>query len=457
MAGAESTNGKIIRLFKSGTEIGSIAQEIGMPTDNVIHVIESRIPDWRDYKPTKEDIKAVPAKPESKGIFPIAALRNLKKPKVQLDMGKDGFISEQTKVIAEMLAKGQSPEMIASMMNVSLSDIKAVDEMKETHFKKLFLTYPEEAHRLGQSYNNVKPKAPLYHTSGKMDSVKIPADAKLAKEDVTETLLTSRINHTIESKNPETDSNKELQEDIDSEEDQVEQTDDSIDDSQEFVDNIENPEINQDVAESEESINGNIGEDVNNNEDAPNVDMSDDVDAEEVKSEISDENIGQDDADESPTEIDEQESQAINIDNDRDIIKINSELKENIEADDEQDDNTKEEEVLLENPSEDPSKTSAFIKLEAFIKSQIESNKTTIESIDSKIESLNNKINEKWNILKQYETEYNDLRNKITEIKAKFDEEKKSFDALKDSCEELESKKRSIVTELEQFGEMLMP
>ena len=60
MAKKESTNEKIIRLFKEGVEIEAISKDIGLTTENVKNIIESRIPNYLEYDPGSESRQAYP-------------------------------------------------------------------------------------------------------------------------------------------------------------------------------------------------------------------------------------------------------------------------------------------------------------------------------------------------------------------------------------------------------------
>lgn len=149
MAKKESTNDKIIRLFKSGIDIENIATDTGMLPDQVKHVIENRIPNYQNY-----DYKMDQAKHEVKrgGFFK-------KKTKLDFTMGKDGFISDQTRTIAELLAKGESYEKIESVFDISQADIKQVDEYKETHFRRYFTSFPDKKDAIlnNQTKSEIKP------------------------------------------------------------------------------------------------------------------------------------------------------------------------------------------------------------------------------------------------------------------------------------------------------------
>ena len=139
MAKKESTNEKIIRLFKEGVEIETISKDIGLTTENVKNIIESRIPNYLEYDPSKDKADEQPMPKEKHGFF-----GGKKKNKINLTMGKDGFVDTQAKSIAELLVKGKTYDEIDAIFNVSFNDIKQIDNFKETHFKRYFLSHPEK-------------------------------------------------------------------------------------------------------------------------------------------------------------------------------------------------------------------------------------------------------------------------------------------------------------------------
>lgn len=143
MGKKESTNEKIIRLFKSGASIKHIAAETTMLEENVRNIIASRIPDWENYTPDENSTEN--SKNSSSGGF-LGIFG--KKSKVNVTMSKDGFVSDQARAIAEMLYVGRTTEEIQSVFNVSEYDIHLVEENKDMHFKRYFLSHPEKEEEL---------------------------------------------------------------------------------------------------------------------------------------------------------------------------------------------------------------------------------------------------------------------------------------------------------------------
>lgn len=196
MAKKESTNDKIIRLFKSGIAIENIATDTGMLPDQVKHVIENRIPNYQNY-----DYKIDQAKHEVKrgGFFK-------KKTKLDFTMGKDGFVSDQTRTIAELLARGESYEKIESVFDISQADIKQVDEYKETHFRRYFTSFPDKKDKIlnNQPKSEVKPEVKPVEESKKSDEEEsteiqlIPNNRPKTLTPVVNAEPTKPINETIE-------------------------------------------------------------------------------------------------------------------------------------------------------------------------------------------------------------------------------------------------------------------
>ena len=195
MAKKESTNDKIIRLFKSGIDIENIATDTGMLPDQVKHVIENRIPNYQNY-----DYKMDQVKHEVKrgGFFK-------KKTKLDFTMGKDGFISDQTRTIAELLAKGESYEKIETVFDISQADIKQVDEYKETHFRRYFTSFPDKKDAILNNQTKSEIKPTLVEESKKPDEEEsaeiqlIPNNRPKTLTPVVNTEPTKPINVTIES------------------------------------------------------------------------------------------------------------------------------------------------------------------------------------------------------------------------------------------------------------------
>lgn len=152
----ESTNEKIIRLFKEGISIEDIAKETTLGVDIVTGIIEKRIPDFRNYDPSQDN------KNETKsGTRSLSRLFGSKK-KVNTNMGKDGFVSEQTNAIVEMLQREKTPEEISEFMNISVDDVKRVEDLKEEHLKRKSLSEEnndDSTEKAPETENNIKKES----------------------------------------------------------------------------------------------------------------------------------------------------------------------------------------------------------------------------------------------------------------------------------------------------------
>lgn len=130
----ESTNEKIIRLFKEGVSIEDISKETTLGIDIVTGIIEKRIPDFRNYDPSQDNKNGIKT-----GARSLSRFFGPKK-KVNTNMGKDGFVSEQANIIVEMLQKGKTHEEIAEFMSISVEDVKLIEDLKDEHLRRKSLS-----------------------------------------------------------------------------------------------------------------------------------------------------------------------------------------------------------------------------------------------------------------------------------------------------------------------------
>lgn len=154
----ESTNDKIVRMYKEGRSIESIASELMMPRDNVPKILEKYMPDYANYSPSQSG-KDKPEKAK-KGL--LGALKRDKGPKentapeenkeqieepapapkpsakvnINLTMDENGFIDGVVRGIASMLQNGKDVSTIADFFNRDEDDIIAVRECMDEHFKR---------------------------------------------------------------------------------------------------------------------------------------------------------------------------------------------------------------------------------------------------------------------------------------------------------------------------------
>ena len=138
----ESTNERIVRLFKEGLPVDKIAEQETLPVDNVKGIIEKRVPDYANYKPAEnkptaskeEPAQAAPAeKSTEKSTWSLFGIR--KKSKIT-NMGKDGFTNEQASKAADMLTDGKPYDQIMNALKISEIDVKEIDELKAEHYRR---------------------------------------------------------------------------------------------------------------------------------------------------------------------------------------------------------------------------------------------------------------------------------------------------------------------------------
>ena len=388
----ESTNDKIIRLFKSGTAIEAIATETGMIPENVRNVIESRIPDWENYDPEAE-------KKKEGGLFSINKkfYGKGKRVKINMTMGRDGFVADQTRVIAEMLAKGKTYEEISEMWNVKVTDIQRIDEAKEAHFKRYVLSHPEKAEEFGIALPT-SAKAPAkkqtYVTNGEMPALKLPDSSTGFNSD------DNSIEEIITPKAPKR-----------------------------IIPNI----IVRDSAPTETDADKkdvpDISEDIDVVKDAVTIE-GDDTQIIEEKT------VSEDDAELETVEVEENDS--LDAGATEETAEIDSE-----ESDDED--------------MEIHSKTTAFKKLEMFMKSQIDQDQERVDELSTKIDVLDEDIAKKAAAMKALNEEYVELSRRRSEISVQYEALKKEYEASVAECKTFKDEREGILDEISQFSEMLVP
>ncbi len=143
----ESTNEKIVRLYKEGHSFDEISRIMEIPKGNIIGIVEKYFPDYQTYVQPHIDHTAVEEKAEkgSKSKFPgVNFLKRSGKDKeehaeitVNLEMGEDGFLDRTSVGIAKMLKNGRSDGDTAEFFNKTKADIQAVREVMDEHFRRV--------------------------------------------------------------------------------------------------------------------------------------------------------------------------------------------------------------------------------------------------------------------------------------------------------------------------------
>lgn len=141
----ESTNEKIVRLYKEGWSFDEIHKTMEIPKGNVIGIVEKYFPDYQTYVQPKRDGSApVEEKPQKSGRMPgVGGLfkrgnkeHSTGKVTVNLDMDDSGFIDKEVQGIAKMLKNGKSFAEAAEFFNKEIADIQAVKELLPEHLKR---------------------------------------------------------------------------------------------------------------------------------------------------------------------------------------------------------------------------------------------------------------------------------------------------------------------------------
>lgn len=163
MGKRESTNDKILKMFKNGMSVEDISREVGIPKSNIDGIIRKRMPDMDTYVPPEPGKRSILSalntplgelipkrdkadKKAKKGETPPDDPHNL--PTIfNLTMGEGGFTDRQTVSVAKMLKSGRSVKEVAEFFNCAESDVKAVYWNLDEHYE-LYLAYEEEQEQL---------------------------------------------------------------------------------------------------------------------------------------------------------------------------------------------------------------------------------------------------------------------------------------------------------------------
>ena len=144
----ESTNEKIVRLYKEGYSFEEISRNMEIPKGNIIGIVEKYFPDYQTYVQPQIDHSAVEEKNEksSKGKFPgVPFLKRGNKDKdehsepvtVNLEMNEEGFVDKTSVGIAKMLKNGRGVSDTAEFFNKTKADIQAVRDVMDEHFRRV--------------------------------------------------------------------------------------------------------------------------------------------------------------------------------------------------------------------------------------------------------------------------------------------------------------------------------
>ena len=140
----ESTNEKIVRLYKEGHSFDDISRTMEIPKGNIIGIIEKYFPEYQTYVQPKIDHSA-PEEKNQKGKFGLfgkggknekAESHEESNSSVNLEMDENGFVDRTVEGIAKMLKNGKSVADVADFFNRDKSDIKAVQDVMDEHFRR---------------------------------------------------------------------------------------------------------------------------------------------------------------------------------------------------------------------------------------------------------------------------------------------------------------------------------
>lgn len=140
----ESTNEKIVRLYKEGMSFDEIHKTMEIPKGNIIGIVEKYFPDYQTYIQPKREGGVVEDKapkggrmPNVGGLFKRGGKETpLGKVTVNLDMDDSGFIDKEVQGIAKMLKNGKSFAEAAEFFNKEIADIQAVNDLLPEHMAR---------------------------------------------------------------------------------------------------------------------------------------------------------------------------------------------------------------------------------------------------------------------------------------------------------------------------------
>lgn len=147
---SESTNEKIVRLYKEGHTIDEIARTMAIPKGNIAGILEKYFPDYQSYVQPVINHPDVSEEKEKgkKSVFSMNVGDLLKKGKrsveeetpkvaINLEMDENGFVDRTVAGMAQMLKKGKPLADVAEFFNKDKSEIKAVQDLMDEHFKRM--------------------------------------------------------------------------------------------------------------------------------------------------------------------------------------------------------------------------------------------------------------------------------------------------------------------------------
>lgn len=185
----ESTSEKIVRLYKEGHSIDAISKLMEIPKGNIPNILEKHFPDYQNYvQPERpHDTESQKSGGGFGGLF--GRSKNKKEDTadpaanaINLDMDEDGFIDRNVAGIASMLKKGRSTKDICQFFNCTASNVAAVSEVMEEHFKRKEAAEKakKDAFKTGPDYEGPKVKESTDLLTGNTPEITKPSPVKPA-------------------------------------------------------------------------------------------------------------------------------------------------------------------------------------------------------------------------------------------------------------------------------------
>ena len=157
---------QVVRLYKEGQSLDSIASIMQMNKGGARAILEKHMPDFESYQQPAVP-QATDVQPEKKGKGKIGSPVNLFKKKkkeehavnpgdvsINLAVDEFGFVDKHTESIAKMIRRGDSDKKIAEFFNCSVNDVRAVKAvLDQQSFKPQESAAPANAAPAEEEFN----------------------------------------------------------------------------------------------------------------------------------------------------------------------------------------------------------------------------------------------------------------------------------------------------------------
>ena len=144
----ETTNEKIVRLYKEGHSFDDISRIMEIPKGNIVGIVEKYFPEYQTYEQPKLDHSAGEEKEKGQkgripgvGFFKRGGKSEKEEhkeaaPTINLDMDEAGFLDKTARSIAQLL-KTKTVNEVAEFFGRDKADINAVKDLMEEHFRRV--------------------------------------------------------------------------------------------------------------------------------------------------------------------------------------------------------------------------------------------------------------------------------------------------------------------------------